>query len=101
MRVHIRIFAIEPLPFGKISRAASIGMSWQKHAAEFLNVAKFRGSTVNQPLTCMIPFEVDSPPHAMEATSTLGASLEITSAAFVDGVGLDDTVAMLDDEDNG
>ena len=35
MRVRIRINVVDPLPCGKISRAAFIGMNWQKHAARF------------------------------------------------------------------
>ena len=35
MRVRIRIIVVDPLPCGEISRAAFIGMSWQKHAARF------------------------------------------------------------------
>ena len=35
MHVRIRINVVDPLPCGKISRAAFIGMSWQKHAVTF------------------------------------------------------------------
>ena len=35
MRMRIRINVVDPLPCGGISRAAFIGMSWQKHAATF------------------------------------------------------------------
>ena len=34
-RVRIHIMAVDLLPCGEISRAAFIGMSWQKHAATF------------------------------------------------------------------
>ena len=54
--------------------------------------------------TCTVPFEVNSLAHATEVLSdetTLGASLGSDTAALVEGVGFDDTVAMLGVEDNG
>ena len=46
MYVHISVKVVDPLPYGKISRAAFIGMSWQKCVAAFPGWQGFQGAAI-------------------------------------------------------